>query len=67
MEQPDLQPVRSVTFECPYCSEPTQYPPADYVHSVLLAHATCQKCGGGFLIVNDKPMTEAEYERWSAA
>ena len=53
------------TCICPYCKQETGVRTAALFDTVLMSRKTCDKCGREFLIVNDVPMTEEQYEQES--
>jgi len=48
---------------CPYCNQETGIGTAALFDTVLMSRKTCDKCGREFLIVNDVPMTQEQYDR----
>ena len=48
---------------CPHCGEQTGVGTAALFDSILMSRKECEKCGREFLIVNDVPMTEDQYDR----
>jgi transposase-like protein len=48
---------------CPYCKQETGIGTAALFDTVLMSRKTCEKCGREFLIVNDMPMTQEQYDR----
>ena len=53
------------TCICPYCKQETGVGTAALFDTVLMSRKTCDKCGRGFLIVNDVPMTREQHEQGS--
>jgi transcription elongation factor Elf1 len=47
-------------FKCPHCK--TEIAGKSSMDQVFMARKTCGVCGKEFLIVDDVPMTDAEYE-----
>jgi hypothetical protein len=50
------------SVKCPHCGERTKIGVTPLFDTVLLARKSCDHCGLEFLIVNDEPMTEEQYE-----
>jgi transposase-like protein len=48
---------------CPYCKQETGVGTAGLFDTVLMSRKTCEKCDRDFLIVNDVPMTQEQYDR----
>ena len=49
------------TMKCPYCGEETSIGTAAMFDTVFMSRKQCEGCKREFLIVNDIPMTEAQY------
>ena len=50
------------TCNCPHCGEQTGVGTAALFDSILMSRKQCEKCGREFLIVNDVPMTQEQYD-----
>jgi hypothetical protein len=50
------------TFTCPHCNKDTEHPPALLFDTLMMSRATCRRCNQEFLIVDDEPMTEEQYQ-----
>jgi len=53
------------TFTCPHCRKQTEHPQALAFDKLMMSRASCRHCGKEFLIVDDVPMTPAEYQKRS--
>jgi transcription elongation factor Elf1 len=49
-------------FTCPYCGRRTTLFGASDIESIAYGRAKCDHCGQDYMIVNDIPMTEKEYD-----
>ena len=51
------------TFTWPHCGQQTEHPQALAFDKLMMSRASCRYCGKVFLIVDDVPMTQAEYQK----
>jgi hypothetical protein len=58
-----LSEANRASVKCPHCGERTKIGVTPLFDTVLMARKSCDHCGLEFLIVNDEPMTEEQYER----
>jgi hypothetical protein len=56
------QPEKHSSVKCPHCGEQTKIGVTPLFDTILMARKRCDHCGLEFLIVNDEPMTEEQYE-----
>ena len=50
-------------FTCPHCGRKTLVFCEDQFETIEMGRETCEHCQQEFLIVNDVPMTEQEYQQ----
>jgi hypothetical protein len=48
---------------CPYCKKETSIGTAALFDTVFMSRKICDQCDREFLIVNDVPMTQEQYDR----
>ena len=52
-----------IMMTCPYCNQNTGIGTAAIFDTILMSRKRCERCGREFLIVNDVPMTQEQYDQ----
>lgn len=65
IEEQKGKQLKFLAVKCPHCGEITGIGGASLFETISMSRKKCEQCGEEFLIVNDVPMTEEEYEKKS--